>query len=429
MQIKRETINPTSTKLTISLDQAEIEKGKQVAVSHLGKHTKLPGFREGKAPSALIEKNLDPARLQNEFLNEAINAVYPESIMQTGLRVTSEPEIVITKFVPFSELEFSVTVDNVGDLKIGDYKKIKITPENVSVTAKDVDEVLKGLAERSAKRAEVTRAAKDGDEVNIDFKGIDAKTKEPIEGADGQQYNLILGSKSFIPGFEEQLIGLKAKDQKSFDITFPDDYGVKELQKRKVNFSVTVNSVSELKPPKLDDDFAKSVGPFASLTDLKADIKKQLITEKQTQADQKLNNDLMTKIADQSEVTIPDSLIEQEIDRLEDEEKRNLVYRGQTWQEHLAAEGITAEEHRAKERPVAELRIKTGIILGEIADKESITISDDELNMRLELLKGQYSDPQMQSELASSEGRRDIRSRMMVEKTLVYLRRLATSKS
>jgi trigger factor len=428
MQIKQEALTPTSTKLIVTVDKTEIEKGKQVALKNLGKDAKLAGFREGKAPAAILEKSLDPAKLQNEFLNETINTVYASALMQTGLKVVKEPDVSVTKFVPFTELEFTVTVEIVGDIKLADYKKIKMTPEKVSITAKDVDEVLKSLSERSATRAEVKRAAKNGDETNIDFKGVDAKTKEPIEGADGKDYDLLLGSKAFIPGFEEEVIGLKAKDEKTFDIVFPEDYGVADLKKKKVTFTITVNKVSELKTPKLDDAFAKSVGPFKNLAELKEDIKKQLTAEKQNEADQKLDNDLMKKIADQTDVAIPDSLIEQEIDRLEDEERRNLIYRGQTWQEHLEAEGITAEEHREKERPVAVLRIKTGLILGEIAEKEGITVNQEELKLRLDLLRGQYTDPQMQAELESPDGQRDIRSRMLVEKTLLYVRDLATSK-
>lgn len=427
MQIKQETLTPTSIKLTITAEASELAKGKKIALEHLGEHSKLPGFREGKAPASVVEKSVDPNRLQSEFLNETVNLVYPGALAKNNLRVVKEPEITITKFVPFTELEFTATVDVVGDIKLADYKKIKLTPEKASVTAKDVDQVLSNLAERSAERTEAKRPAKNGDDVELDFHGVDAKTKQSIAGADGKNYNLVLGSKTFIPGFEEEVLGLKAGDTKSFDIVFPEDYGSKELQKKKVTFEIKIHKVSELKPPKIDDKFAASVGPFKTVVELKADIKKQLTQEKQTELDQKFENELMQKIADKTEVAIPDSLIEQEVDRLEDDEKRNLVYRGQTWQEHLEQEGLSQEEHRAKERPFAELRVKTGLILGAVADKEKIDVSDDELELRLNLLKGQYPDPSMQAELSSKDGKRDIQSRMMVEKTLDFLKKSASS--
>jgi trigger factor len=428
MQIKQETLSPTSVKLTISASQEEIDKGKNIAVVNLGKNAKLPGFRAGKAPAAMLEKNLDQASLQNEFMNETINLIYPDVIAQTGLRVTTPPDVSVTKFVAYTELEFTATVEVVGDIKLADYKNVKVIPTKASVTAKDVDAVMKDLATRAAVLSEVKRAAKNGDEVEIDFSGVDTKIKQPITGASGNNYDLELGSKSFIPGFEEELVGLKAKESKTFDITFPKDYGVEDLKNRKVTFAVKVHKVRELQAPVIDDEFAETVGPFKTVAELKADIKTQLLKEKQNEADQKTDNDLMQQLADKTEIAIPDSLIEQEIDRLEDEERRSLVYRGQTWQEHLDAEGIDDKAHREREKPIAEMRIKTGIILAEVADKEGIDISQDELDLRISLLKGQYTDTKMQEELDSSEGRRDIRSRMLVEKTLDFLRTLAIKK-
>jgi trigger factor len=240
-------------------------------------------------------------------------------------------------------------------------------------------------------------------------------------------YPLVLGSGNFIPGFEDELIGLKTGDEKSFDIVFPKDYNVADLQKRKVTFTVKVKKVQELAEPKLDDKFAKNVGPFQTLTELKADVKKQLKAEKEQEAARAFDNELLEKIAAKSEVAIPPSLVEEEIDRLEEEEKRNLVYRGQTWQEHLKAEGLTAEEHREKQRQGAELRVKGGLILGEISQAEQITVTPEELEVRIQLLKGQYPDPQMQAELDKDENRRDILSRLLTEKTLDKLRSYATN--
>lgn len=428
MQIKQEKITSTSIKLTVAADQAEMDQAKQTAIESLGKNAKLPGFRAGKAPAAILEKSLDPSSLQNEFLNEAVNQVYGGVLDQVNLKIVDQPKITITKFVPFTQLEFTAEVEVIGDIKLADYKKIKLTPQKATTSAKEVDDVIKSLAERSAEKKIVQRAAKLGDEVTIDFKGVDAKTKEAIKGADGQDYGLTLGSKAFIPGFEEELVGLKPKDSKTFDITFPENYSAADLQKRRVTFSITVQKVNELKLPKLDDAFAASVGPFKTLSELEKDIKTQLTKEKQRELDQKLENDLMQKIADKTDVDIPESLIEHEVNRLEDEEKRDLVYRGQTWQEHLDASGVTIEQHREQEKPVAKLRIKTGLILGEIADKENITVSDNELNLRVNLLKGQYQDEKMQAELDSPEGRRDIRSRLLVEKTLDFLKQQAVAK-
>jgi trigger factor len=428
MQLKRDQLSPTKVKLTVTAEPKELDDTKKHVLNHLKGNVKVPGFREGKAPANLIEKQIDPTVLQSEFLDHGVNDMYVEAVQRENLRVVAKPEISVTKFVPYSTLEFTAEVEVVGDIKLPDYKKIKVTPQKIEITTADVNQVIDNLRERGATRQDVKRAAKMGDEVTIDFKGVDAKTKEPIAGTDGDNYPLILGSNSFIPGFEEEIVGLGVADEKTFDIVFPKEYGATELQNRKVSFTVDVHKIQELKEPKLDDAFAASVGPFKTVADLKADIKKQLQTEKQQEADRQFDNELLQKIAEKSEVVIPEALVEEEVDRIEEEEKRNTVYRGQTWQEHLDAEGVTAEEHRERNKQGAELRVKAGLVLGEISQAEKVSVTPEELEIRLMLLKNQYPDPAMQAELDKPENIRDIQSRMLTEKTLDILRKSATAK-
>jgi trigger factor len=428
MQVTKEQLEPTKLKLTIIADQKLLDDTRQAVLQRLSQNVKVPGFRPGKAPLTVVEKQIDQAALQSEVVEEAVNQLYAKAVEQENLRPVAPPSIALTKFVPFTTLEFSAEVEAVGDVKLPDYKKIKLEFTESEVTDEDVSSVLENLRQRGAQKSPVKRAAKDGDEVTIDFKGTDAETKEPIAGADGQDYPLVLGSGNFIPGFETEVVGLKPGATKEFVITFPKDYSVQDLQNRKAKFAVTVKDVQELQLPKLDDKFASSVGPFKKLDELKDDIKRQLEIERRQEARRQYDNQLLEKIANKSEADIPDSLIEEEIDRIEEEEKRNLVYRGQTWQEHLKEEGVTAEEHREKQREGATLRIKAGLVLGEIAGKEDVTVTPEELEIRIQLLKGQYPDEAMQKELDKPENRRDIHSRMMTEKTLDKLREYATAK-
>jgi trigger factor len=426
MQIKREQISPTTVKLSINVDKAVLDSTKQSVLKKLAQDAKLPGFRQGKAPANMVEKQVDQSVLQSEFLDQVINQVYVDAVQQEKLRPVEQPKISVTKFVPFATLEFDADVETIGDIKLADYKKIKLAQTTVTVTAKDVEDVINNLRRRAATKQPVERAAKLGDEATINFTGTDAKTGEPIEGADGQDYPLELGSKAFIPGFEEKVVGIKPGGEKTFDIVFPKDYAAAALQGRKVTFAVTVTQVQELKEPKLDEAFVATIGPFKTLAELKADIKKQLKAEKQQEANRVFDNEILEKIAAKSTVPVPKSLIEEEIDRLEEEEKRNIAYRGQTWQEHLDAEGLTAEAHREQKRETAESRVRAGLVLGEIADKEQVIVTPEELEIRIQLLKGQYPDPAMQAELDKTENRRDIASRMMTEKTLDKLRAFAT---
>ena len=418
MQIHLETTGPTNLKLQITADQALLDAIKTVAISRLGRNLKLQGFRPGKAPLHLIEKQLDRQLLQSEFLETAVNRLYVDAVQDKKLRPVAQPKVDIMKFVPFSTLEVSYELEVLGTITLPDLSKLKLAKPAVVVSDKDVNEVVANLRSRAATKEDVDRAAKDGDQTIINFSGVDTKTKEPIAGATGNDYPLLLGSSSFIPGFEPELIGLKAGDSKDFNITFPADYSAVELQKRKVTFSVTVTKVQAVTEPELDDAFAATVGPFTKLTELKADIHKQLEQERTSQAERAYENQLLELIAGKTKVVIPDVLIEEEMERIEAEEKRDVVYRGQTWQQHLDAEKLTEDQHREKQRPAAELRVKAGLVLGEIADQEKIIVEPAELELQIQMLKEQYSDPKMQVELDKPENRRDILSRILSQKSL-----------
>jgi len=421
MQITRKNLAPTKVELTVAADQAFLDKIKDHVLADLSKDVNMAGFRKGHAPKALIEKNVDQATLQSRFLDHAVNDMYVQAMQQEELRPVAQPEINVTKFVPFTTLEFTATVEVIGKVTLPDYKKLKVARKAETATDKDVDAVMDNLLRREAQKADVTRAAKDGDEIVMDFKGVDAKTKEAIAGAEGTDYPLVIGSNAFIPGFEPALVGLKAGEEKTFDITFPADYTAKELQKKKVSFTVTAKAVREVSLPKLDDAFAAKVGPFKSVADLKADVKRQLQAEKDNQAQREFENELLATLAEKTKAEIPASIIESEIDAMEEEERRNLVYRGQTWQEHLKLEGKTDEQHREGLREQAEARVKSGLALGEVAQAEKVTVTDAEVGQRIAQLKKQYSDAQMQAELDKPENRREISNRMLTEKAIAVL--------
>lgn len=423
MQVKK-SIDKTIATITIHANETDLSPLRQHVLTHFQAKLKLPGFREGKVPLALVEKNVDAGQFQSEFLEEALSQMYAQAVQEHDIRPVARPEVELKKFVPYTELEFVVTVSVVGAISLGDYKKIRVAKPKATVTAKDIDEVIKSLQTRLSEKKDVDRAAKDTDQVWIDFTGVDAKG-EAVQGADGKDYPLVLGSNTFIPGFEPALVGLKAGEEKTFDTTFPKDYGVKALANKKVTFTVTVTKVQEVVLPKADDEFATKAGPFKTLADLKSDIKKQLQIERDQQAQRDYDNEIVRALAAKSTVEIPDALIEEQIDRIENEEKQNLVYRGQTWEEHLKEEGVTAEEHREQKRETAAERVKMGLVLSEVAEQEGLTVTPEELEIRMQILKGQYQDPAMQAELDKPEARQDIASRILTEKTLDVLSKYA----
>ena len=428
MQVSKKNLSPTKVELTITADQESLDNIKDHVLSQYAKSMSITGFRKGHAPKPIVEKNIDPATLQAEFLEHAVNDLYTQAATEQNLRPVSQADVSVTKFVPFTTLEFVATTDVIGKITLPDYKKIKMSKQVEATTDKDITAVLDDLRRRDSVRREVTRASKEGDELVIDFDGVDAKTKEPIEGASGQDYPITLGSNTFIPGFEPELVGLKTGESKTFDITFPADYSNVDLQEKKVTFTIKVKAVRELTLPKIDDEFAAKIGPFKTVAELKADIKKQLRVERDAQAQRKLENDLLAEIAEQSKADIPTVLVDEEIVRMEEEERRNLMYRGQTWQEHLKAEGKTEEEHHEGLRESAEIRVKTGLVLGELAEVEGITFSATDLDKRIQGLKQQYSDPQMRAELDKPENRRELGGRLLTELTVERLVGYATAK-
>lgn len=420
MQVTKTSKSPTSLNLRITGDAKDLTPIHRHVLGHFAKDVKIPGFRPGKAPANLVEKHVDHKALTDEFMEHALNELYRRAIKEENIRPVGQAKVEVKKFVPFTDLEFEVETDVLGKLQVADYKNIKLVKPKVEVAAKELTDVLKSLQQRMAERQEVARVAKDGDEVMIDFAGTDAKG-QPVNGADGKDYPLLLGSKTFIPGFEEHLIGLKAGQNKKFTLTFPKDYNVAALQGKKVTFDVTINKVNGLVESKLDDAFAAKAGPFKNLAELKTDIKKQLALERQQQADSQFEEQIIKELTAKSKVDVPKSLVDEQILRAEEEEKRNLTYRGQTWQEHLKEEGFSEEQHRERQRPTIEERVKAGLILNEISQLEKIEVTPEELEVRLQLLKGQYQDPAMQGELDKPENRDEIGGRIATEKTLAKL--------
>lgn len=420
MKIQRTDDGPTKISLLISAEQHDLTPIKDHVLGHFGAKVKVPGFRVGTAPAALVERHVDQRALADKFIEHALNQLYSKAIDQEKLRPAGKPEVKLKKFVPFTDLEFEVEIETIGPIKLPDYQKIKQAKSSAEVTTAEVNNVIKSLRQRMAKRSEVDVPAKIGYEVVIDFRGKDKEGKI-IGGAEGKDYPLLLGSGNFIPGFEEELIGLKAGDNKEFNIIFPKNYGVPALQTKPVTFSVKVKKVNQVIEAKVDDDFAAKAGPVKTVAELKADIKKQLKAEKQNMADRQYENELVRKITEKSEVKIPKTLVDEQIVRGEEDEKRDLMQRGQTWQEHLTAEGITEQQHRERQRPDAQFRVKASLVLSEVAEQENIIVTPEELEIRIQILKGQYQDPQMQAELDKPENQRGLAAQLMTEKTVARL--------
>jgi trigger factor len=422
MQITLEDLSETSVKLTINADAKDIEHIKNHVVAKMAPKVKLAGFREGKVPLGLAEKNIDQNQLQVEVIDESVNHLFRQAVAEKRVKIVAPPKIELTKFVPYTQLEFSAEVEVIGKVKLPDYKKISVKKAEVKITDKDIEEVLARLQLNSAAYTEVDRASAKGDRVWIDFEGTDDKGKA-VNGAKGKDYPLALGSNTFIPGFEENIIGLKKGQNKTFTISFPADYHLKALRSKKVTFKVSVKKVEKTKLDEINDSFAVKMGPFKNLAELKDDIVKQLKIERDHQADREYEENIVKAIVAKTKFSYPDSLVEDQMDALDKDFKQSLVYRGQTLDGYLEGKGITEKEYRENElKPVAEDRLKAGLVLNEIADKENINVSPEEVEIRLQVLKNQYkSDAAMRAELNKPDNKQEIASRLITEKTILKL--------
>lgn len=426
MQVQRKDISETKVKLTIQLGLEELVHAKQHELEEQAKTMKVAGFRKGKAPLTVIEKQLDENQLQVSVINHGINDFYGKAVEKEGLRTLEQPNVTIGKFVPYAELEFVAEVSIMPKIKLGDYKKIKKTAPKVSVSAKDVADILDNLGKHSAKKEETTKPAKKGDEVVIDFEGKDKKG-ELVAGASGTDYSLTLGSNTFIPGFEDGLIGLKAGDKKDLKLTFPKEYHAENLAGTDIVFAVTVKKVQTVTPPTFDDAFAATVGPFKTLDELKKDIKTQLTAQKAQEAQNEVKDEIIEELVKKSTLTLPEVLVNDQIAMLEQDFTQNLTYRGITKAEYLKQQGFKDEaEWQKKElQPQAERRVSVGMVLAEVAEAEGVQVSREELQAQIAQYKQQYQ--QSADQFDQPEMQREVTSRLLTEKTVTLLYELATS--
>ncbi len=408
----------TNITITTTLDASDLKKVKAKTLKRLAKHLKVAGFRAGKVPAAVAEKNLDPNTLQAEVAQDSVNEFLFDVVDAEKIRPLDKPKVEITKYVPNEGLEFKAEVEILPTIKLGDYKKLAVKKEPIKVEDKDVDEVIERMRLGMAEKTNVDREAKSGDEVWIDFEG--KKDGEIVGSASGKDYPLSLGSSTFIPGFEDGLIGKKTGDKFDLPLTFPKDYHHKPLAGAEVVFSVIVKDVKEVKLPDVDDGFAAKCGPFKTVEELRKDITRELTDQKEREALEQLKDKLLEKLVGGSSIPVPEILIQDQIASLERDFAQNLLYRGMTLEQYLEDQGLDKDAWLDKElRPQAIRRVEVGLVLAELSKQESIEVSAKEIESRLAELMQQYGkDDGMRQQLDTPEVKRDLSNRLITEKTI-----------
>lgn len=420
-------LSDTKVELTITLGREELIAAEQVALTKLAKNIKVPGFRAGHAPASVAAKNVNPEALAEQTLEDALSKAVADAYLAEDIQALDRPAVEIKKYVPGSELEFTAEAEILPKITLGDYKNLKAEKPKATVAAKDVDEIIERMRQGFSEKKAVEREAKLTDEATIDF--IGKKDGVAFEGGTGNDYPLTLGSNSFIPGFEEGIVGKKPGETFDLDLEFPKDYHSADLKGAKVTFTTTLKELKEVSLPEVNDEFAAKAGPFTSADELKADIKRELLEQKEREAGEKLKDDLVKQLIEVSTVPAPEILVKDQERSIEQDMQQNLMYQGLSLDQYIESKGFkTKEEWLDKEvQEVAEMRVKAGLVLAELSKELKIEASTAELDEHVERYKKQYANnPQLIKQFDTPDARRDIANRLLTEKTVEKLVELNT---
>lgn len=413
-------LSDSRVEIKVILDAKDLKPAKEKALEKLAKEVKVEGFRKGKVPAEVAKKFVPENDLNAETVDLAVRTTVIEAFRENEKSPLVLPNVNVTKYVPDELVEYTATADIIPEIKLGDYKKLGIKKEEAKVTKTEIKEVLNNLANSFAEKKAVKRAAKSGDEVIIDFVG--KKDGEAFRGGSAKDYPLTLGSNSFIPGFEDGIIGHEPGDKFDLKLTFPKDYGVKDLAGAKTIFEVLVKQVNEIQKPEIDDKMAEKCGPFKTLKELEADIEANLKSQNDHNLTEKFKDDLVNALVKNSKIPAPEILIDDQLRVIKDDMTRNATAQGMSFEEFLERNNETMENWEKEARKIAEARVKASLALQTLAVEQKITVSDDEVNAKIAELKDVYKkSPEAMKSLKDPNVKMDIRNRITIEKTLDFL--------
>ena len=416
-------LSDTKVEVTVSLDQKDLKIAEEQAVLRLSKEIKVQGFRPGKVPAEIARKNINPNDLASTTADIAVRRTVPQAFEEAKNVPLVIPNVDIVKFVPGEVLEYKAVADIIPEIKLGDYKNLKVKREEFKVKQADIDDVLARVRNAYAEKQVVKREAKIDDEVVIDFEG--SLDGEKFEGGAAKDFKLKLGSHQFIPGFEEGIVGHSAGDRFNLELTFPKDYQAERLAGKKTVFNVLLKQVSEFILPELNDDFAKKCGPFKTMADLKLDIENNLTEQNKVKSDEKFKDDLVNELIKKSKISAPEILIEDQIRFIKQDIEANAKAQGLSFEDYLKQTGQTEVDWKKQVKEIAETRVKASLALQMLAKEEKIDVENEIVDAKINELREVYKkSKEALASLKDNNVRQDIKNRMVIEKTLNYLVKL-----
>lgn len=399
----------STVELTIQVDAETFEAAVQKAYMKNRASINVPGFRKGKAPRKIIEGMYGSGVFYEEAINDVYPGAYDEAVKEQGLDDVGYPKMEIVE-VGKEGLTFKALVSVRPEVKLGQYKGLTAPKTEVEITDADIDEEMKSYIERASRVVSVERAAQDGDNVIIDFEGFDNGVA--FEGGKGENYELKLGSGSFVPGFEEQVVGMNIGEEKDIDITFPEDY-VADLAGKAVVFHVKLNEVKETQAPEVDDEFAKDVSEFETLEAFRKDLGEKLAERRAKQYQSEYENAVMEQLVKNMECDVPDGMVEVQIDKLMDDYAMRMQSQGLNMDDYMKIMGMTPDMMRASAKPSALRQVQLDLALTAVADAEEMTVSEEEVEAEINHLAEYYGVPaeQVKAAVPAADLERDLRLR------------------
>lgn len=390
MSVKVEkTENKNELKLEFIVEAKIFDEGIKKVFNKNAKYFNIPGFRKGKAPMNVVEKHYGDEMFYEDTFNEIVPEIYDEAIKAEKLEVVSRPDIDISQIGKGKDLIFTAIVQTKPEVKLGKYKAVSIDKVEYEVTDHDIEHELGHMAERNARMVTVTdRAAENGDTVVMDFAGSVEGVE--FEGGKAENHELELGSNTFIPGFEEQVVGVKADEVKEVKVKFPSDYFSKDLADKDAVFKVTVHEIKKKELPKIDDEFAKDVSEFDTLKELKADIKVKQEEKNIEKTKNEIEEMAVKAVCDNSEVEIPSGMVEVEIDNMAQDMDRRLSYQGVNLEQYLNMMGKTMEDFRKDNEEAAKFSVKMRLVLESVFNDAKLEVSEEEISAKVTELSTSY---------------------------------------
>ena len=420
MSVKVEnTENKNEVKLSFVVEAEKFEEAMKKVYTKTAKYFNIPGFRKGKAPMQLVERQYGSEIFYEDAFNELVPEVYDAAIKENNVEAVSKPNLDITQMEKGKDLIFTATVQTKPEVKLGKYKGIEIKKIEYNVSEEDINHEIGHMQEKNSRLVSVDdRPVENGDITVIDFEG--SVDRVPFEGGKAEGHELEIGSNTFIPGFEDQIIGMKVDEEKDIKVKFPDEYFSKDLAGKDAIFKIKLHEIKKKELPKLDDEFAKDVSEFDTLEELKNSIKEKIDVENKNKEKYETEEEAIKTVCENTEIDIPSGMIEVEIDNMVKDIEGRLSYQGLKLEQYLQMVGKTEEDMRKEFEDQAKKSVKSRLVLAAVVKAEKLEASEEEVGEKIKEMAKQYNRPEDEL-LANEQLRSYIAESMKTEKAIEFI--------